>query len=144
MALRASGWVTLAVVAVASTAVFVSFSQGASPYVTVAQARSMSGDRLHLACDLIPGTVKTDFSNHSISFDAKDEKGTKVTIVHTGDPVNLKDATRVVAVGSFKGDVFQSSQLLVKCPSKYEGESGKPGNKEGDYGTKPAEATVKG
>lgn len=104
----------------------------------------MSGDRLHLACDLIPGTVKTDFSNHSISFDAKDEKGTKVTIVHTGDPVNLKDATRVVAVGSFKGDVFQSSQLLVKCPSKYEGESGKPGNKEGDYGTKPAEATVKG
>lgn len=144
MALRASGWVTLAVVAVASTAVFVSFSQGASPYVTVAQARSMSGDRLHLACDLVPGTVKTDFASHSVSFEAKDEKGTAVTIVHRGDPVNLKDATRVVAVGSFKGDVFESSQLLVKCPSKYEGESGKSGQKGSDYGTNPTEGTVKG
>jgi len=39
-------------------------------------------------------------------------------------PLNFDEGKDVVAVGSFAGEeAFEAAQILVKCPSKYEGEN---------------------
>ena len=105
-----------------------SFAKGASPYITLAQARHTSGDNLHLGCDIVPNSIKTNFRDHSIELKVTDKNGEAVTVIHRGDPVNLKEAKRIVAVGKLDGGVFRSHQILVKCPSKYEGEEAKSTN----------------
>ncbi len=107
-------------------AVVSAFSSGASPYVTVREARGMSGDRLHLAGDLVKGTVGGDVTRGTMEFDLKDKDGATVHVVHRGERASLQNATRLVAIGRIDpasgGRVFASVQLLVKCPSKYEAE----------------------
>ena len=39
-------------------------------------------------------------------------------------PGNFEQATSVVLKGAAKDDVFIAEQMLVKCPSKYQGEGG--------------------
>lgn len=46
----------------------------------------------------------------------------RLTIVYTGVvPGNFDQATSVVAKGHYEDGVFMADQLLVKCPSKYQG-----------------------
>ncbi|MCP4567393.1 MAG: cytochrome c maturation protein CcmE [FCB group bacterium] len=46
----------------------------------------------------------------------------RLTIVYTGVvPGNFDQATSVVAKGHYEDGVFLADQLLVKCPSKYQG-----------------------
>ena len=113
--------VTACVAVIAFGAVIAAFSANASPYVTIAQAKQSTGDRLHLAGDIIKSTVRLDMLRHTLNFDLKDSTGAVVHVVHVGDPpANLSEANKVVAIGGMKGVNFVSQQLLVKCPSKYE------------------------
>ena len=112
------------IAAAALGAAVFAFTTQASPYVTIAQARTAPGDRLHLAGDLIKDSVKADVYTQTLTFRVKDENGDTVTIDHRGEkPANLLEATKVVAVGKMDGDKFVSDQLIVKCPTKYEAES---------------------
>jgi cytochrome c-type biogenesis protein CcmE len=112
------------VAAVALGAAVFAFTTQASPYVTIAQAKSSQGDRLHLAGDLIKDSVKADVYTRNLTFRVKDENGDIITVNHTGEkPANIQEATKVVAVGKIVGDKFESDQLIVKCPTKYEAES---------------------
>jgi len=36
-------------------------------------------------------------------------------------PANFTMATQVTAIGTYNGTTFQANNLLVKCPSKYQG-----------------------
>ena len=112
--------VPYAVGAVSLGAVVTAFSSGASPYVTVAQARQMSGDRLHLQGELIKSSVHQDLKNGTLDFDIRDKDGATIHVVHRGERVSLSEATTVVAIGKPQGPNFMSRQLLVKCPSRYE------------------------
>lgn len=112
--------VPYAVGAASLGAVVTAFSSGASPYVTVAQARQMSGDRLHLQGELLKNTVRQDVTNGTLEFDLKDKDGATMHVVHKGERVSLSEATTVVAIGRPQGETFVSQQLLVKCPSRYE------------------------
>jgi cytochrome c-type biogenesis protein CcmE len=46
-------------------------------------------------------------------------------------PANFEDAVSIVAIGRYENGVFAAEKLLVKCPSKYQGEE-----IEKQYGTK--------
>ena len=97
------------------------FVRNASPYVTVAEAKSQTGNGLHVAGQIVSGSLSTDLLHNQIRFVLKDDAGQSLPVVYTGAPVsNLGSATKVVAIGAMKGDKFMSDQLLVKCPSKYE------------------------
>ena len=99
------------------------FSQGASPYITVAEARKLSSDRLNLGLDLDKKSISKSIKTGAIEFDGKDKNGEKIHVVYKGDPVNnLDQADRVTAIGKLDGDKFVAEQLLTKCPSKYEAE----------------------
>ncbi len=117
--------VSTGVAVLATTAMVFAFMSSASPYVNVAQAREMRGRRLHLAGDILKNSARADLAGGKLSFRLKDERGEVVTVVHRGDPpANMAQATKVVAVGTMKGDEFHSAgKLLIKCPSKYEDEA---------------------
>jgi len=117
--------VTAFIAAFAFGAVIWAFSKNASPYVTIAQAKTISGDHLHLAGDILKDTVHMDMLHRTLTFDLKDATGATVEVVHEGDPpANMDEAKKVVAVGGMENGKFISHQLLIKCPSKYEAAPG--------------------
>ena len=123
--MRIPGAVITGIVAtLAMVGVLAAFMGNASPYVTVAQAKQLHNDGLHLAGDLVKDSIQTDPSSGHISFRLKDQAGDVANVVYTGStPGNLSEATKVVAVGGMDHDVFQAHQLLIKCPSKYESQT---------------------
>jgi len=103
------------------TAMVYAFLANASPYVTVAQARQIAGDNLHLAGDIVSGTLRPNPHEGVVRFTLRDEKGGLIPVVYTGiPPANMGSATQVVAVGGHREGRFEAHRLLVKCPSKYE------------------------
>src|SRR5689334_18842879 len=110
------------VAALAMGGVLMAFVKNASPYVTVAEAKSSHSDGVHLAGDLIKDSIQTNPKSGEIRFQLRDQDGQLANVLYIGStPGNLTEATKVVAVGGMdKDDVFVSHQLLIKCPSKYE------------------------
>ena len=119
---KAKGPLVTAIVAgIAMVGVVGAFASNASPYVTVAQARTVGGDSLHLAGTLVKDSCHRDFVTGRLTFSLKDKEGTTVQVEHHGTvPASLLEATQVVAIGAMRGDRFVSNDLLVKCPSKYD------------------------
>ncbi|HXH62341.1 MAG TPA: cytochrome c maturation protein CcmE [Fimbriimonadaceae bacterium] len=108
-------------------AVVFAFVKNSSPYVNVAEARTRAGDSLHLAGDMDKSSLSVSVMTHTVSFRLTDENGESVNVVYKGiPPANMSDATQVVAIGSMKGDHFESHKLLLKCPSKYEDKANNP------------------
>jgi cytochrome c-type biogenesis protein CcmE len=115
--------VTAVVAFVAMGGVVMAFMSNASPYVTIAQAKQMRGDRMHLSGDIVKDSVRTDIKAAEVRFRVKDLNGDEMTVVHRGEiPANINSAEKVVAIGGVEGDKFVSQQLLLKCPTKYQGE----------------------
>ena len=60
--------------------------------------------------------------DNAFVFYMKDTKGEEMKFVYTGvKPGNFDQADKVVAIGKYEGNAFKADQLLVKCPSKYQG-----------------------
>jgi cytochrome c-type biogenesis protein CcmE len=65
-----------------------------------------------------------DASTSSFTFYMKDDSGEEVKVVLEGaKPNNFEIATSIVAKGRYKDGCFHASEVLTKCPSKYEGTS---------------------
>lgn len=119
--------ITTVVAITALTAVVTAFMSNASPYVTIAQAKTSSDKHLHLSGDIVKESVRMNLVGHYLTFQLKDSDGAIVTVEHRKEPpANIQEATKVVAIGGMEGDRFVSEKLLVKCPSKYEAEKNKP------------------
>lgn len=116
----------------ALVAVVTAFVTQASPYVSIAQAKQSNDTQLHLAGDVVPDTLHNNSREHLLTFQLKDQAGDIITVNHTGEvPADLDQVKKVVAIGGVKNGCFESSKLLVKCPSKYEAGKGKPGDAAG-------------
>lgn len=65
-------------------------------------------------------TIESD-SKITHSFVIKDGKGGTLPVVYDGLlPQNFAHADTAVATGKWNGNEFAATQVLVKCPSKYE------------------------
>lgn len=115
------GPVLTAVVAMgAMVAVISAFAANASPYVTFQQARASGGDRLHVIGTVDKDSIHQDVRKHTLTFRLKDEKGETMTVDHRGDlPSGLSEAPKVVAIGGVQEGRFVSTDLILKCPTKY-------------------------
>lgn len=97
-------------------------------YVPIEQARE--ADRTVQVMGKIDfETKRYDAENTRLEFalyDAEAESpvnAERLNVVYYGVvPGNFDQATSVVAKGRAEGDEFVADQLLVKCPSKYQGE----------------------
>jgi cytochrome c-type biogenesis protein CcmE len=51
----------------------------------------------------------------------KDFNGTELKVMYKGAiPNNFESSTSVVVTGKYTNGVFRASDILTKCPSKYE------------------------
>jgi cytochrome c-type biogenesis protein CcmE len=99
----------------------ISFQSALTPYVSIQEAKEkgtvvqVKGERLN--------SGNFDIRKNIFSFTIRDEEGHSLTVVYDGPkPGNFDQASHVVCVGKYQNGVFQASDILVKCPSKYQEE----------------------
>jgi len=97
------------------------FQGSVTPYVNFAEAKE-SGDRCQIMGDIIHEKTLYETSSQLLLFTIQDEQGIPLEVSYKGImPGNFEQATSVVAKGRFDGQRFAADELLVKCPSKYQG-----------------------
>jgi cytochrome c-type biogenesis protein CcmE len=98
-----------------------SFKSNLTPYVSFEEA-SRSGKRVQVAGGLVENSTEYLDSTEELQFAMVDEEGNTLTVHYNGvKPGNFEEAVQIVAVGTYQQGVFKAEQLLVKCPSKYQG-----------------------
>jgi cytochrome c-type biogenesis protein CcmE len=103
----------------------ISFRQAITPYVSYEDA--MASTRLvQVAGGLAKESTQYDETAHQLYFSLQDpESGKTMRVRYAGiKPGNFEDAVSIVAIGRYQAaeNVFNADKLLVKCPSKYQGE----------------------
>ena len=99
------------------------FQSALTPYISIAEAKSATG--LVQVSGLVKDGKSTYDASGGFTFVLTDDKNNELPVVFKRvKPANFDQAIGVVAVGHYKGNVFEADQLLVKCPSKYEAEYG--------------------
>mgnify|MGYP001499128234 CR=1 FL=1 len=64
---------------------------------------------------------EVDNVNKTFTFYMKDENGKEMKVVYKGSmPNNFETATSVVATGKYQNGCFRATEVLTKCPSKYQ------------------------
>ena len=97
------------------------------PFEQAVQAAS-SGATVQVMGGLVPGKTSFDSATKSLDF-VLEEKGTGQTlpvVFKSPKPDNFDRAVQVTVIGRYDTGkrVFVADNLLVKCPSKYAGDSG--------------------
>jgi cytochrome c-type biogenesis protein CcmE len=100
-----------------------SFQSTLTAYVTVSEAKA-SKRPVQVAGMIVKGTDRYDLHSNNLVFTLQEDGGAEMVVEYDGPrPGNFDDATKVVAIGTYeaKRQVFEARELLVKCPTKYEG-----------------------
>jgi cytochrome c-type biogenesis protein CcmE len=99
------------------------FSSSMTPYVTFDEA--LASPRVcQVMGGLEKGSARYDTEAKTLHFNLVDPASKKVLPVAYRDvkPANFEDAVSIVAIGKYREGSFHAEKLLVKCPSKYQGE----------------------
>ena len=99
------------------------FSKSMTPYVSFDEAQR-SPRVVQVMGGLEKGSSRYDTSSRTLFFNLVDPESKRVLPVAYRDvkPANFEDAISIVAIGKYQASSFQAEKLLVKCPSKYQGE----------------------
>jgi cytochrome c-type biogenesis protein CcmE len=98
-----------------------SFKANLTPYVSFDEASS-SGRKVQVAGGLVENSTAYIDATEELRFEMIEEGGATMTVVYKGvKPGNFEEAVQIVAIGAYDGGMFHAEQLLVKCPSKYQG-----------------------
>jgi cytochrome c-type biogenesis protein CcmE len=110
----------LALLAVAIAVGVTSFRRTMTPYIGFAEARTASG-LVQVNGTLADKNYVLKPREQFLSFNLRDGKGDVMPVEYRGViPGNFDQAVSIVAIGQFQGGHFEATQLLVKCPSKYQ------------------------
>lgn len=116
-------WIGAAVVLAFLALGLTTFTKSMTPYVSFDEARA-SKRTVQVMGALEKGTSRYDIETKTLHFTLVDEKTRIALPVAYRDvkPANFEEAVSIVAIGRFQNGAFQAEKLLVKCPSKYQGE----------------------
>lgn len=122
---------------------FINFGRTITPYVSFAEARASDRAVQVAGFPDHPG-ASFDMENGYFLFDMTNEEGETMSVRYKGaEPGNFSQAQSVVVIGRYEGGDLNASQILVKCPSKYESQGDEhPG--EGDESPTGANAVATG
>ncbi len=113
----------IALIVVVVFLVFGAFSlkKSLTPYVSFAQAQK--GGTVQIIGKLVSGTDYYDSQSQKLAFRLTDQESRlQMKVLYNGvKPGNFEQATEIVAIGQYQNGTFEADQLLVKCPSKYQG-----------------------
>lgn len=101
------------------------FASAVTPYVDYDAARATERT-VQVAGGLLQGSSKYDSDQGLLLFTLVDteDKAKTLKVRYDGlKPANFEDAVSIVAIGTFDAgsEEFAANELLVKCPSKYQG-----------------------
>jgi len=100
-----------------------SFKSTLTSYVSVKEAR-VSPRPVQVAGIVVQGSKRYDLKSNSLIFTLREDGGDEMVVQYDGPrPANFDNVTKTVAIGQYepKKQVFAARELLVKCPTKYEG-----------------------
>lgn len=116
--------VAIIVIAIA-LAVVVSTISNSSTYAPFSTAMSQEGKTYHVVgkVNLQKEFIYNPESNANIfGFYMVDQEGKEKMVLYNGSkPQDFERSEQIVVVGKMEGQAFHASQLLMKCPSKYNG-----------------------
>jgi cytochrome c-type biogenesis protein CcmE len=123
--------ILIIIVIAAAVGILMTTAEDASSYVDFTQAYQMasSGSKKDIH---VVGSLKKDANGHivgiqegsdkvSFSFIMVDDKGREQMVTYNQPmPPDFTKSEKVVVIGSYEGDTFSASKILLKCPSKYQ------------------------
>ncbi len=125
--------ILIIIVIAAAVGILFTTADEASSYVTFTEAYQLSSNGN--AKDIhVVGELKKDASGQvvgieegmdkvSFSFLMIDDKGKEQTVIYDEPmPADFTKSEKVVVIGSYFGESFRASKILLKCPSKYQEE----------------------
>jgi cytochrome c-type biogenesis protein CcmE len=121
----------------------VALSGSSRKAISFAEAKS-NGEPCEIYGAIVPSETRYDLRASRLSFVIQevDEKGNTVPggermpVLYTRiKPQSFDDAKHVKAMGVYDGTQFQAESLLVKCPSKYQGQDLDPATARKAYST---------
>jgi len=113
----------LVLVIVVGFLIFTSIGGSTTDYRTVAQvlAAGPSEEIIRISGQVSPGSIEWDPRTLILRFSLRDETGQMPAVYHGVRPDMFRDGADLVAEGRYTADgVFQVTNLILKCPSKYE------------------------
>jgi cytochrome c-type biogenesis protein CcmE len=94
-----------------------------STYDTILSAKKKQGKFVHLIARLdksVPLDYDPAKNPNYLSFTAIDSLGGRAKVVYLNTkPPELEHSERIVLKGKMQGEIFECSDILLKCPSKY-------------------------
>ena len=98
------------------------FKKTLTPYVSFAEARA-AGKSVQVAGRRTNAPTRYDEKNHTFEFTIEDDRGDSMKVVFHGvKPGAFDQAKQIVAIGEYRDGAFHANKLLIKCPSKYQGQ----------------------
>ena len=98
-----------------------SFKSNLTPYVSFEEA-TRTERKVQVAGGLLENSTKYIDESEQLSFTIVEEGGDSMPVLYEGvKPGNFEEAIQIVAIGNYNDGTFHAEQLLVKCPSKYQG-----------------------
>ncbi len=122
--------VAIALIAIAIAAIMSMYGD-ASTYEDFTIASQNIGKEYHVVGTLNKNKEKyynPQKDANYFTFFLIDEKGKESKVIyHNPEPADFERSEKIVIVGSMKGDCFEASKILLKCPSKYNNNNLKTG-----------------
>lgn len=103
--------------------VIISTVYNADTYASFAEARESPGRDFRIIGELLPDHPVTEEvvdNTLTLRFHMDDGRGGSAEVLYFGaKPQDFELSDEVVLIGSYQGERFVASSLLLKCPSKY-------------------------
>ena len=115
----------LILIIVVAYLIYLSFGSSVSYYVTVseffARGTELYDTNVRVAGKIADSPIEWNAAELKLSF-AITEGGDVMTVIYQGTkPSGFKAGSNILAEGKYHSDeIFWASQLIMKCPSKYE------------------------
>jgi len=108
---------------VAAVGVIISLFANTSTYTDFDAAVDNPGKEFHVIGKLVkdkPIVYDTKVDANKFTFYMTDQKGVERLVTFKGaKPQDFEKSEQVVVIGKIENDAFLASNLLIKCPSKY-------------------------
>lgn len=103
--------------------ILVSVMGGTSEYADLTKAADNPDKEFHVVGTWVKEkglTYDPKVDPNYFAFVIRDEKGREGKVVlRNNKPADFERSERVVVIGRMNNDAFEASQMLMKCPSKY-------------------------
>jgi len=113
--------IAIGIIAIA-IGILITASKDVTTYANFKQA-AQSGDKVKLVGQLVKDRSVDYDPEHNpnyLTFWLRDDKGeTRKVVLRAGKPQDFERSEQIVLTGQMEGDVFEASDMLLKCPSKY-------------------------